>query len=67
LSDRWQRQGLGTELLKELVQIARAEKLSRVSAVIMATNRSMQHVAQKAGFRTGHDLTTQDYIAEIHL
>ena len=67
VSDRWQRQGLGTELLKELVQIARAEKLSRVSAVIMATNRSMQHVAQKAGFRTGHDLTTQDYIAEIHL
>lgn len=66
VSDRWQRQGLGTELLKRLVAIARAEKLSRVSAVILAYNHSMQHVAEKAGFRTGHDLATQDYIAEIH-
>jgi acetyltransferase len=67
VSDRWQRQGLGTELLKRLVQIGRAEKLSRISAIIMGTNHSMQHVAQKAGFRTGHDLASQDYVAEIHL
>ena len=65
VSDRWQRQGLGTELLKRIVEVARAEKLSRLSAIILPTNRSMQHVARKAGFRAGHDLVTQDYIAEI--
>jgi acetyltransferase len=66
VSDRWQRQGLGTELLKRLVEVGRAEKLSRLSAVIMANNHSMQRVAKKAGFRTGQDLTTQDYVAEMH-
>jgi acetyltransferase len=66
VSDRSQRQGLGTELLKRLVQIGRAEKLARLSAIILGNNYTMQHVAQKAGFRTGHDLATGDYIAEIH-
>jgi acetyltransferase len=66
VSDRWQRQGLGTELLKRLVEIGRTEKLSRLSAIILGNNHTMQRVAQKAGFRTGHDLSSQDYIAEIH-
>jgi acetyltransferase len=66
VSDRWQRQGLGVELLKRLVQVGRTEKLSRLSAIILPNNHTMQHVAQKAGFRTGHDLVTGSYIAEIH-
>ncbi len=66
VSDRWQRQGLGTELLKRLVQVGRAEKLSRVSAVILPNNHAMQHVAQTAGFKTGRDLANGDYVAEIH-
>jgi acetyltransferase len=64
ISDRWQRHGLGAELLKRLVGIARAEKLSRLSAIILSQNRAMQHVAQKVGFKTGRDLGSQDYIAE---
>jgi acetyltransferase len=67
VSDRWQRQGLGTELLKRLVQVGRAEKLSRLNAVILPNNRSMQHVAEKVGFRKGRDAATNDYIVEIRL
>ena len=64
VSDQWQKHGIGTELLKRLVETARAEKLSRLSAIILSHNRAMQHVAQKAGLKTGHDLNSQDYIAE---
>ncbi len=67
VSDRWQRQGLGAELLKRLVQIARAEKLDRVSAQIMADNHAMQHVSKKAGFKLEHEPGTHDFKAEYVL
>jgi acetyltransferase len=67
VSDRWQRQGLGTELLKRLVQIGREEKLTRISAVMMADNRAMQHVTRKAGFKLEHDAENRDFIAEYLL
>ncbi|TAK94297.1 MAG: GNAT family N-acetyltransferase, partial [Verrucomicrobia bacterium] len=41
VADRWQRQGLGTELLTRLVQIARDEKLERITAIILADNHGM--------------------------
>ena len=52
ISDRWQRQGLGTELLKRLVQIGRDEKLERISANILAENHAMQHVGQAGRLQT---------------
>ncbi|HEU6449134.1 MAG TPA: bifunctional acetate--CoA ligase family protein/GNAT family N-acetyltransferase [Verrucomicrobiae bacterium] len=67
VSDKWQRQGLGNELLKRLVQIARDEKLSRLSAIILADNRSMIHVAQKAGFQIRGENGARDFVAEIAL
>jgi acetyltransferase len=50
VSDQWQGHGLGTRLLKTLVQIGRDEKLDRITATILPDNREMQHVARKAGF-----------------
>jgi acetyltransferase len=67
VSDRWQRHGLGTELLKRLVQIGREEKLGRISAFMMADNRAMQHVSRKAGFKVEHDADKRDFIAEYLL
>jgi len=66
ISDRWQRQGIGTELLKRLVEIGRAEKLARLTAFIMADNHAMQHVSKKAGFDVGYDESNQDFIAQYH-
>jgi acetyltransferase len=67
ISDRWQKQGLGTELLKRLVQIGRDEKLERITAIIMADNHPMQHVSRKVGFKFEHESEGHDFIAEYLL
>ncbi|MCG9889533.1 MAG: bifunctional acetate--CoA ligase family protein/GNAT family N-acetyltransferase [Thermosynechococcaceae cyanobacterium MS004] len=50
VSDRYQRQGLGTEMLSRLLDIARAEHLELVSAEILPENTAMQRVCEKVGF-----------------
>ncbi|MGD1804821.1 bifunctional acetate--CoA ligase family protein/GNAT family N-acetyltransferase [Dapis sp. BLCC M126] len=50
VSDRYQRQGLGTELLLRLVQVGRDENLERIVATVLAENTPMQRVCQKVGF-----------------
>ena len=67
VTDRCQRQGLGTELLKRLVQIGRNEKLERISANILAENHGMQRVSKRVGFKLVRDGETQDFHAEIVL
>ncbi len=51
VSDRYHYQGLGTELLKRIIQVGRDEKLERITAEILSENRVMQHVCQKLGFQ----------------
>ncbi len=64
ISDKWQREGIGTELLKRLVKIGHAEKLTRITAFIMADNHAMQHVSKKAGFSLNYDAGQQDFVAQ---
>ena len=49
--DRYQRRGLGTELLRRLVQIGREEKLKRITADILPENLGMQAVSEKLKFK----------------
>jgi acetyltransferase len=60
VSDQCQNLGLGYELLRRVVQIARDEKLSRVSAEILPDNRAMQVIMKRIGFRVrmGEDRTS---------
>jgi acetyltransferase len=51
VSDQCQRQGLGTELLRRLLDVACQEKISRVTAEILTENVEMQHMCQKIGFQ----------------
>ena len=51
VSDECQKQGLGIELLRRTVQIARDEKLGSVSAEVLRDNPSAQRVFKKVGFR----------------
>lgn len=67
ISDRWQGQGLGTELLKRLVEVGRDEKLSRITAFILSENHAMHHLSKKAGFKVERDPETHDLRAEINL
>ncbi|MBI2677700.1 MAG: bifunctional acetate--CoA ligase family protein/GNAT family N-acetyltransferase [Candidatus Koribacter versatilis] len=50
VSDLYQRRGLGTELLRRLIEIGRAERLDRITAAILPENREMQIVAGRLGY-----------------
>jgi acetyltransferase len=49
-----QRSGLGTELLRRLLEVARGEGLRRVRADILPGNVAMQRVCAKLGLRLHH-------------
>lgn len=51
ITDRCQRQGLGTELLRRLVKVARAERLTVIFGEIGASNHAMQRIAARLGFQ----------------
>lgn len=55
VNDKYQRMGLGIELLRRLVQIARDEKMESFVADIHPENRAMQKVAEKVGFKLRYD------------
>ena len=50
VSDRYQHQGLGTELLHRLIQIARDKRISRLVAEMLWDNLPMQAVLKSLGF-----------------
>jgi acetyltransferase len=55
VSDEWQGQGIGSELLRRLIEIGKVEKLVRISGQILAENHAMQHICRKVGFKVVHD------------
>jgi acetyltransferase len=65
--DAKQGQGLGTELLRRLVQIGRDEGLARIVATIATENREMQRVSANVGFRVYYDSVEQMTKAELIL
>jgi acetyltransferase len=66
VADPYQCRGLGTEILRQLLQVSRDEKLAKVRGDILAENTAMQRVCEKVGFR--RDRTTNDLVkVEIDL
>jgi acetyltransferase len=51
VSDAYQGQGLGSELLRRLIAIGRDERLERIVADVLPDNRDMQRVFKQLGFR----------------
>ncbi|MBU7585814.1 MAG: bifunctional acetate--CoA ligase family protein/GNAT family N-acetyltransferase [Nostoc sp. TH1S01] len=51
VSDRCQCQGLGTEMVRRLLQVGCQENIGRVTANILTDNYGMQRVCEKLGFR----------------
>jgi acetyltransferase len=51
IGDPWHGHGLGTQLLKMLVQVGRDEGLQRITGTILAENSAMLRVATKVGFK----------------
>lgn len=55
VSDEWHRQGLGTELLRRMIEIGRDEKLGGLHGVVLSENHAMQHICRKVGFKVIHN------------
>ena len=67
VNDTWQALGVGTELLKRLIQIGRDEKLDRIIGHVLLENHAMQHICKKAGFKLTRENDGGAWRAEIKL
>jgi acetyltransferase len=50
VSDRWQGQGLGKELLRRLIQIGRDENLVSITGYVLPDNQGMLNLTDQLGF-----------------
>lgn len=67
VADAWQRKGLGTRLLRQLLHVARAEKLERVVGVVQSGNKGMLRVCRREGFRMRKSSDGAEFNVEIML
>lgn len=68
IADAFHRRGVGTELLRRLVEIARAERLDRITADVLGENNAMRRVSEKLGFslNRGSDGATIHAVMDLH-
>jgi acetyltransferase len=67
VADEFQKSGLGTELLRRLIDIGRREGVKVITADILAENSAMQKVAEKAGFKLTRDIEDPVVSARLEL
>jgi acetyltransferase len=67
VTDEFQRKGLGTELLRRLIQFGHDENIQRLVGDILVENKGMQEVCQKLGFHLKYSPETRLVRAELEL
>ncbi len=67
VGDGWQRRGLGAELLRRLVDVARHEGVERIWAEMLPTNGGMRRTARAAGFTVTEEFGSPTVRAELRL
>lgn len=67
IADPYQRQGLGTELLRRLIRIGRDEHLKKIRADILPDNTAMQRVCKKLGFKIRREVGDPLVSAELEI
>ena len=65
--DDWQGAGLGTALLRHLIDIARENGVAGFTAEVLAENRAMQHVFHKSGLEVQSQLDNGVYSLTMDL
>ena len=65
VSDKYQGQGLGSELLSRILEVAKDEKVQRVVADILSENTRMQKTCEKKGFTLKRNLGDPTVAAEF--
>jgi acetyltransferase len=64
VADPYQQRGVGTEFLKNMVTIARAEGLKTIWAEIRQENKEILHISDRLGFR---QTACTDGTVRVHL
>jgi acetyltransferase len=67
VGDRWQRRGLGAELLRRLVRVGHDEGLERICADMQAANVGMRRTAESVGFTIVEEPGAPTVRAELRL
>lgn len=67
VTDRYQHKGLGTELLRRLIQVGREEQLQRIFGDILVENLGMQRVCKQLGFHLRYSREDEVIKAELEL
>ncbi len=65
--DEAQHKGIGTELYRRLIEVAKVEKLSKVISNMLPENREMRALCQKLGFKMYSNLEDNMIRAELEL
>ncbi len=67
VSDRAQGKGLGTELMRRILDVGRQEGITRIYGEILPENVPMQRICRKLGFHLSYDHDAGVVIATIDL
>lgn len=62
IHDDYQNQGLGTTMIKHLLDIAQKKKLKKIYLRVDTENSRAMHVYEKCGFRIEAKLEKEDYV-----
>jgi acetyltransferase len=65
--DAYHHQGIGSELFRRLISVAREEKIGLLVATMLAENREMRAICKKLGFTVHLDMEDQTVRAEMKL
>jgi acetyltransferase len=68
VADKFQKCGVGSELLRRLIQVGRDEKLERIVATVLPENMGMRVLASRQGFRPvkSEDLSSIQLALDLH-
>ena len=67
VADEFQKSGIGTELLRRLIEIGRSEGVKTIVADILAENTGMQKIAQRLGFKLDREIGDPTVAATLEL
>ena len=67
ISDRYQRVGLGSQLMERLIEVGRAERLQRIMGHISAENRAMNALCRRLGFIIGGNASDTMRVVSLEL
>jgi acetyltransferase len=65
--DAYQRHGLGTALLRQLIEVGRAKGVRRITATMLCDNHAMQRTCLKLGFQLKYVPEDQAMVASLEL